>query len=262
MNHTAATPNPTTLASTQFGEHEVHEIATAVGCILAQVCATNEKAGSIRNQPKSRFVALDRPTVSIQSYIARVAQYSRNNAQAFILALIYIDRLIQRNPTFLITSLNAHRLFLTAIMTAAKFSNDFYFKNSFYAKVGGVSLEEMNSLELEFLFRIHFDLFVPESTFMQYRQNLSVFHAESSPRKTNVPGRLELVAEDSSFCTDNRSEQAPAQEKMPVSMAKAMATPELVPRLKTGNTGKPSGPGPVRMDLCIPFVTATASAAS
>eukprot|EP00465_Bigelowiella_longifila_P001814 CAMPEP_0185253778 /NCGR_PEP_ID=MMETSP1359-20130426/2380_1 /TAXON_ID=552665 /ORGANISM="Bigelowiella longifila, Strain CCMP242" /LENGTH=336 /DNA_ID=CAMNT_0027836199 /DNA_START=46 /DNA_END=1056 /DNA_ORIENTATION=- len=157
-------------------------IATAVGCILAQVCAANEKLLLTRIPPKSRFQATNRPQISIQGYVSRIAKYSQCNSQSFILALIYIDRLIQRNPSFLITSLNAHRLFVTAIVVAAKFSSDFFFKNSFYAKVGGISTPELNELELEFLFRIHFVLFVKEETFKQYHAHLMMYANNTSTK--------------------------------------------------------------------------------
>jgi len=179
--------NPFTFIDDNF---PLETVTTAVGCILAQVCAANEKLLLTRIPPKSRFQATNRPQISIQGYVSRISKYSQCNAQSFILALIYIDRLIQRNPSFLITSLNAHRLFITAIVAAAKFSSDFFFKNSFYAKVGGISTPELNELELEFLFRTHFDLFVKKDTFCQYHQHLMMY----STNGTRIPRPL-LVKE-------------------------------------------------------------------
>uniref|UniRef100_A0A7S0GTG5 Cyclin n=1 Tax=Amorphochlora amoebiformis TaxID=1561963 RepID=A0A7S0GTG5_9EUKA len=170
------------------GDFPIESVTSAVGCILAQVCAANEKLLLTRIPPKSRFQATNRPQISIEGYVSRIAKYSQCNAQSFILALIYIDRLIQRNPSFLITSLNAHRLFITAIVAAAKFSSDFFFKNSFYAKVGGISTAELNELELEFLFRTHFDLFVKKDTFNQYHAHLMTYSNNSS----RMPRQLQL----------------------------------------------------------------------
>ena len=48
-------------------------------------------------------------------------------------------------------------------MLAAKFFDDQYFNNAYYGKVGGVTCKEVNSLEIEFLFMINFNLFVSES---------------------------------------------------------------------------------------------------
>jgi hypothetical protein len=42
------------------------------------------------------------------------------------------------------TDRNAHRLLITSIVVSAKFFDDFYFKNSFYAKLGGISTQLLN----------------------------------------------------------------------------------------------------------------------
>jgi len=69
---------------------------------------------------------------------ARIHKYASCDPECFVLALVYIDRLIQRN-SLLLTSLNVHRIIITAIMLPAKFFDDQYFNNAHYAKVGGVS---------------------------------------------------------------------------------------------------------------------------
>ena len=83
----------------------------------------------------------------------RVHKYASCSNECFILALIYVDRLIERN-NFLLTELNVHRVVITAILLAAKFFDDAYYNNAYYAKVGGVLVSELNGLEVDFLFRI------------------------------------------------------------------------------------------------------------
>lgn len=51
-----------------------------------------------------------------------------------MLGLIYMDRFIQRND-FALTSLNVHRVAITSVMVAAKFFDDQYYNNAYYAKV-------------------------------------------------------------------------------------------------------------------------------
>jgi hypothetical protein len=101
----------------------------------------------------------------------RVLKYASCSNECFILALIYIDRLIQRN-NFLLTELNVHRVVITAILLAAKFFDDAYYNNAYYAKVGGVLVSEMNGLEVDFLFRINFSLHVTPDVFEKYRAEL------------------------------------------------------------------------------------------
>jgi hypothetical protein len=101
----------------------------------------------------------------------RIHKYASCSNECFILALIYIDRLIQSN-NFLLTELNAHRVVITAVLLAAKFFDDAYYNNAYYAKVGGVLVSEMNGLEVDFLFRINFTLHVTPEVFAKYRGEL------------------------------------------------------------------------------------------
>lgn len=47
-----------------------------------------------------------------------------------------------------------------------------HFNNAFFARVGGVSVVELNRLELEFLFRLDFRLSVTTSVFESYCTHL------------------------------------------------------------------------------------------
>lgn len=134
------------------------------------VCANSALA---RNEPSqvTKFHALKAPGIGIEQYLERIHKYASCSSQCFIMALIYIDRLIQRN-NFLLTELNVHRVIVTAILLAAKFFDDAYYNNAYYAKVGGVLVSEMNGLEVDFLFRINFSLHVTPELFEQYRVEL------------------------------------------------------------------------------------------
>ena len=109
--------------------------------------------------------------------IHRIHKYASCSKECFILALIYIDRLIQRN-NFLLTELNVHRVVITAVLLAAKFFDDAYYNNAYYAKVGGVLVSEMNTLEVEFLFRIDFSLRVLPEVYDKYHAEL-ISHSDS-----------------------------------------------------------------------------------
>jgi len=100
-----------------------------------------------------------------------IHKYASCSKECFILALIYIDRLIQKN-NFLLTELNVHRVVITAVLLAAKFFDDAYYNNAYYAKVGGVLVSEMNALECEFLFKIDFSLRVVPEVFEKYKAEL------------------------------------------------------------------------------------------
>lgn len=64
---------------------------------------------------------------------------------------------------------------LTAILTAIKYNEDDFYSNTYYAKVGGISLQEINNLESEFLNLIKFNLWIDSEIFMKYQNYLEQY---------------------------------------------------------------------------------------
>jgi len=96
-----------------------------------------------------------------------------------------------------LTELNVHRVCITAILLAAKFFDDAYYNNAYYAKVGGVLVPEMNGLEVEFLFRINFSLHVTPDLFIKYQDEL-ISHAIGAGLER--PAEVVMPVSSSSFC--------------------------------------------------------------
>ncbi|GAV57778.1 Cyclin domain-containing protein [Cephalotus follicularis] len=113
------------------------------------------------------FHGLRAPSISIQQYIDRIFKYSGCSPSCFIIAHIYVDRFLQETDVHL-TSLNVHRLLITSVMVAAKFIDDAFFNNAYYARIGGVNTEELNRMEVKFLFSLDFRLHVSVETFKRY----------------------------------------------------------------------------------------------
>eukprot|EP00455_Lapot_gusevi_P050787 TRINITY_DN7449_c0_g3_i1.p1 TRINITY_DN7449_c0_g3~~TRINITY_DN7449_c0_g3_i1.p1 ORF type:complete len:278 (+),score=32.86 TRINITY_DN7449_c0_g3_i1:254-1087(+) len=154
-------------------------IVPVLACVLNQLCSRNDQL-SVEQAAITKFHALKPPSISIRDYLERIAKYAACSGECFVLCLVYIDRIIQNNHAFVVNSLNVHRLLITSIMLAAKFFDDQYFNNAYYAKVGGVPCGEMNSLEIEFLFMLNFNLFAATDTFTQYYHELCK-HTLNSP---------------------------------------------------------------------------------
>ncbi|XP_057719168.1 cyclin-P3-1-like [Arachis stenosperma] len=111
------------------------------------------------------------PKLSITRYMERILKYAGCSSSCFVIAQIYIDRYFSKNGGYL-TSFNAHRLLITSLLVAVKFLDDRYFSNAYYAQVGGISTQEMNRMELEFLFSLEFRLFVTTEMFVKYCEKL------------------------------------------------------------------------------------------
>ncbi|KAI8599876.1 cyclin-domain-containing protein, partial [Dissophora ornata] len=76
----------------------------------------------------------------------------------------------------IINSFNIHRLLITSILVASKFSSDVFYPNVRYARVGGLPLSELNQLELEFLFLSQFELNTTEPELQTYGNKLLMYH--------------------------------------------------------------------------------------
>lgn len=150
-------------------------IVRVLAAVLERLVGANTPLARADPGQVTKFHALKAPGIGILQYLERIHKYSSCSTECFILALVYIDRLIQRN-NFLLTELNVHRVVITSILLAAKFFDDAYYNNAYYAKVGGVLVSEMNSLEVEFLFRINFSLHVSPELYSKYHAEL-ISHA-------------------------------------------------------------------------------------
>ena len=151
-------------------------ITRILAAVLGNLVAKNDQDAAIAKGDGgtpvvTKFHALRAPSISIQDYLDRIFKYASCSCECFVLALIYIDRVIQRQD-FVINSLNIHRIIITSVMLSAKFFDDHYFKNAFYAKVGGVPCSEINSLEVEFLFLLNFSLHVSPDNYARYYSEL------------------------------------------------------------------------------------------
>jgi len=155
-------------------------VVKVLAAVLERLIGVNSSIQNVNPGAVTKFHALKPPSIAVLAYLERIHKYASCSTECFILALIYIDRLIQRN-NFLLSELTVHRVVITSIMLAAKFFDDQYYNNAYYAKVGGVLVSEMNSLEVEFLFRLNFSLHVTPDVFGKYHAELVAHAVSTSP---------------------------------------------------------------------------------
>lgn len=124
-----------------------------------------------QSDPFLKFQSSYEPDVAIDYYIARVAKYSKCSESCLVIMLIYIDRLIE-NKGLVLTKLNVHRMIITSLMVAAKYHDDLFYNNTYFAKLGGIPIGELNALEVDFLHLQSFSMFVGTALFEKYSTQL------------------------------------------------------------------------------------------
>lgn len=99
-----------------------------------------------------------------------------------------IEQEVSKHQMFVLDSYNIHRLIIAGITVSTKFFSDFFYSNSRYARVGGISLKEMNHLELQFLVLCDFELLISVEEMERYANLLYRFwdNDNTSVKKDNL----------------------------------------------------------------------------
>ncbi|GAY55648.1 hypothetical protein CUMW_165820 [Citrus unshiu] len=163
------------------------KLITVLSSLLQRVAESNDLSQRFHPQKISVFHGLTRPTISIHSYLERIFKYANCSPSCFVVAYVYLDRFAQKQTSLPINSFNVHRLLITSVLVSAKFMDDIYYNNAFYAKVGGVSTTEMNLLEVDFLFALGFQLNVTPAAFYTYCSYLQREMFLQSPLQLEEP---------------------------------------------------------------------------
>eukprot|EP00928_Gymnodinium_smaydae_P001573 TRINITY_DN10575_c0_g2_i2.p1 TRINITY_DN10575_c0_g2~~TRINITY_DN10575_c0_g2_i2.p1 ORF type:complete len:200 (-),score=47.78 TRINITY_DN10575_c0_g2_i2:325-924(-) len=113
------------------------------------------------------------PGGTFLSYLSRLHRFFQCSDCCFISALVYIERLCKRHPDIIVNEYSFHRLMLTALVVASKFYDDLHYTNNYYAKVGGITMKELNMLEQTLLKLLDWDMHIPPEEYDQYCALLS-----------------------------------------------------------------------------------------
>jgi hypothetical protein len=112
--------------------------------------------------------------ISINEYLDRITKYVIVEKSVLIMLVIFIDRTCTVLPDFIISSLTIHRFLIAAVTVCCKSVSDKYSTNTFFAKVGGIGVEELNILELELCKIVDWKLSISNSAVEMYYLNLVI----------------------------------------------------------------------------------------
>eukprot|EP00826_Nyctotherus_ovalis_P065807 TRINITY_DN9687_c0_g8_i1.p1 TRINITY_DN9687_c0_g8~~TRINITY_DN9687_c0_g8_i1.p1 ORF type:complete len:199 (-),score=41.71 TRINITY_DN9687_c0_g8_i1:162-758(-) len=139
---------------------------------LNQILSNSLGQVSMSKNALTCFDFCELPNITFQDYLARVRKYIKCSDSCFILAFIYIDRVLQNNKFIILSNRNIHRLFLAAFVLAIKYWDDVHSRNIVYAKVGCVTLSELNVLVGCMLSMLDYRVHVSPQVYLQYADEL------------------------------------------------------------------------------------------
>lgn len=111
------------------------------------------------------------PKINPNDYLDRLITYTKPEKSTLVLTVVYLDKYCNAQKIS-ITYRNFHRLILTALTLALKFCEDLIFNNLFYGKIGGVTTAQLNSMEMDFLKTMNWELYVSDLVFNCYQNKL------------------------------------------------------------------------------------------
>ncbi len=114
------------------------------------------------------------PKIKIEDYITRFFTFSKMEISTLILTYIYIKRFIKKE-NYIISFRNIFRLIMSCAILAIKFNENKVYKNSFYAKVGGFDVDDLNNLEYNIFSRLDFNLRVLD---IEFYENVSKIYED------------------------------------------------------------------------------------
>lgn len=210
-------PRPLKLRSFEFVNANVEDVLDMITLVLSNIVEKNDRLLEpqyINSQEDIRASTLQNifagfhgcniPAITLDAYLARILKYCPTTVDVFISMLVYFDRIATNAANIIarmssapgaqsatmavgsfhtllkLDSYNVHRLIISAITVASKFFSDIFYKNSRYAKVGGLPLEELNHLEIQFLLLTNFNLMVSVEEMQTYADFLLNYRAERS----------------------------------------------------------------------------------
>ena len=160
----------------QISEEDIPQTKTIeiIADLLNNICEENKDKSENINKDIKPFMTSNIPLMPIKNYLMRLSQFTKINESTIIIILIYIDRICNINK-FTLTYRNIYKIILSSMVVAIKYNEDNFYSSEIYAKIGGLSIKELNYLEFHFLVLIKFSLYVEKDLYDKYYDNIISF---------------------------------------------------------------------------------------
>ena len=173
------------LYSEKMLDQLINEIPQVIAYIFQNKIKEGDMISKKTKNPNTYFCSKEIPGVSIKDYMLYLIKHFRTPVASLVLSMIYVERLLNslsnalkeygNTNSYLLTSHNCHRIVLTSLIIAHKYSSDSFYSLKSISKVVGVSTEELKILESEFLTFTKYELYVSQDTYSKYLTSLEQF---------------------------------------------------------------------------------------
>ena len=151
-----------------FVDNACPSLTTRVSQLLAEEIQQNEVAGltdgmQIFDSP---------PLANVEEYLTMIMRSQNCSPSCAVVALVYIERLKDKILEACVNSHNILLLLITATMMATKFVEDDVYDNKDWTAIAGISLCDLNRLELFMLATLEWRMAVSHAEFLLNRRHV------------------------------------------------------------------------------------------
>ena len=107
--------------------------------------------------------------MEIDEFIERIVNYLHIDNTLLVLSMMNLDKVLSNK--FILTENNVHKMIFMCFMETQKFYEDESYKNKDYARVCGVSIDELLLMEVSFMEIINFSLYIKDEDYQNYYKN-------------------------------------------------------------------------------------------
>ncbi|KAK4962839.1 Pho80p cyclin [Elasticomyces elasticus] len=130
------------------------DLGVLISNMLMELIRLNDQI-PLRDGRLTRFHSRAPPGISVSDYLQRLIQHATLSP-----------------PIMLSMVLTVHRFLITAATVAAKGLSDSFWTNPTYARIGGIPVSELATLELEFLQKVHWKIVPKPEILEEYYRSL------------------------------------------------------------------------------------------
>jgi hypothetical protein len=181
---TAINTSPNFEINTPISPYLQKHIIKSIAQNLKDIIKENIHNNQMKYVKHDIFYISRLPPISLEDYINRIFKNTKMNISSLILSIIYIDRFCENNG-YILSLKNIHRIFLTACRLSIKFNEDINVSTKYYSNVAGITVQDLNNLEIYLIVNLEFSLFVENDIYQKYFDYFCKFNTNDNKKTEN-----------------------------------------------------------------------------
>lgn len=168
---TSRTPTKA-VADTNLTDDEKH-VLEAIVVTLNIMADENELSGRVQDVPHPLLVSSWKYSgCEMRSYLNRLRKWLQTGTSTFVMACALMKRLDEQNLLPAFTQHSIHQVFLICVVTCIKCHEDVTLSNAGFAKVGGVSVDDLNAMERYVVYSLNWKLQTPHADYESMERDI------------------------------------------------------------------------------------------